>query len=737
MAPLPHGHAYGDNLFALALLGWPVAVLGGQILAYNVVVLSTFVLSATFAALFGRVLSGSCWAGLVAGLGFAFLPIRFTTMHEVNNLAVMWLPLAAWALVRWLGTGAWRWVFIGVAAALGQFFSSIQLLIHFVFLTAIWLAWLWAASRFAVHRRRVLQVLVAIAVAIGVLAPWARVYARVREFLAPARTTDEMYMYSPPVGQWLSRLWLGDVLVGLFAVAAVLLLSRFLPRARDAIRPPASPHLAPLMVAVAVGFVMAQGPMASWQGDLVPLPFHWMSEVFPLLETVRAPQRAQRVIALFASGAAAMAATWAMTATRRVASRIWIKTPAWIAPVPVFVLAVVVVAQIPAVRPHLRPLSLPGLAAALQALPSDAVVFPVPLTVNWPRRPPLDYLAVQTRARMVGGYGGAIPDLFWQLMRRVGSFPGNKTLEVIRATGATHLLLDQRALAPEQLAGVERLETAAEIDLLFAGSTWQLWHLRTPSGPNWFDPLTAAASTFAVQGPSVVAPGQWVTLALESSLGAVAIDPVVRRRVAVETLNDAGGLAAIQKGHLYSPQVIEPDGFPYQLCFEAPRQPGRYRVRILWPPCPPCRDRSLVWDFQVRAEMPTSRERPVRAYELREVGFRGDAFRRQSLRLDLEIENRDDHVWLARSPIELPSDQGEIALHVGLEGPRPLHRAYLPWQGFHLLPHDLSPGQKVRTCPQINLPPRAGHYRATVHLAPHHVASATALRVELAPVVVR
>ena len=53
----------------------------------------------------------------------------------------------------------------------------------------------------------------------ALFAPWAWVYAQVRAFLPAVRSTDEMRMYTPPVSQWLDRLWPGSVLVGLTLLA--------------------------------------------------------------------------------------------------------------------------------------------------------------------------------------------------------------------------------------------------------------------------------------------------------------------------------------------------------------------------------------------------------------------------------------------------------------------------------------------------------------------------------------
>src|SRR5205814_2632027 len=73
--PHPYALAYSDHLTAQAVQILPVyALTGNPLLCYNVLFLSTFVLSGTGLFLFARELTGSRLAAFVAGLAFAFAP---------------------------------------------------------------------------------------------------------------------------------------------------------------------------------------------------------------------------------------------------------------------------------------------------------------------------------------------------------------------------------------------------------------------------------------------------------------------------------------------------------------------------------------------------------------------------------------------------------------------------------------------------------------------------------------
>lgn len=723
MAPLPHGHAYGDNLFALALLGAPIAALGGEVLAYNVLLLSTFVLCAVFGAGFGRALTGSRLAGLIVGLTFAFVPIRVEKIHELNNLASMWVPLSAWALVRWYRSPSWRWLAIGFLAVYAQFLSSIQLFIYLVLFLGVWLLWLWARSIFTVRLRVVLQVLALVAVAVPLFLPWALVYGRVRAFLPGERSTDEIRAYTPPIEAWLDRLWPGDVVVLLFSIAVLMVLLARFSRARRLLHLPGHPHVAPLVGVALMGPVLAQGPWVVLLERTWVLPFFWLGRIYPLLNTIRAPERAQMVATAFACGAGGIALAWLMAGVRRLVSRHPHSSPRWAAAGSALPLSLVVLVavQAPAITTNGRELRLPEVAEALRRLPKDAVVFPVPFFANHPRRPPVDHLAVASGVRMVGGYGGAIPDLFWSLRHRAGEFPEERSLESMRATGATHVLVHLPSLSPPQWSATEQLESEGALRRLFAGDTWQLAELAVSSPLRELEPFEWPATEFELRGPSVVAAEQRVTLALVPRLDRVYIDPVVQRPVTVEIVAAVGGwLVDSQRAALRSPQVVEPDGFPYQVCLDGPARPGHYLVRVLWPPCPPCRDHNLTFPLEVRERLETSAVRPVRraAIALLEPAHGN---RRQVIRLDMALGNEDAHVWLARSNEKLLANRGQIILHTTFNGPAPTQQSHLPWRGHPLLPHDLGPGDRATTRVYVDAPPQPGDYSLTVAAGPHHV----------------
>jgi hypothetical protein len=101
--PHPLALAYSEHLTAQAVMILPIhAAARNPILSYNVVFLSTFVLSAIGMFLFVRELTGSSGAAFLAGVAFGFAPYRFGTLPHVQVLSSMWMPFVLFGFHRYL-----------------------------------------------------------------------------------------------------------------------------------------------------------------------------------------------------------------------------------------------------------------------------------------------------------------------------------------------------------------------------------------------------------------------------------------------------------------------------------------------------------------------------------------------------------------------------------------------------------------------------------------------------------
>ena len=100
--PEPLTLAYSEHLFAQAVQILPVyAITGNIILSYNLLFLSTFVLSGLGMFLFVREITGSPRAAFVAGLLYAFAPYRVPQFSHLQVLSAQWMPFVLYGLRRY------------------------------------------------------------------------------------------------------------------------------------------------------------------------------------------------------------------------------------------------------------------------------------------------------------------------------------------------------------------------------------------------------------------------------------------------------------------------------------------------------------------------------------------------------------------------------------------------------------------------------------------------------------
>jgi hypothetical protein len=198
--PAPLTLAYSDHLIAQAAAILPVyAATGNPILCYNLLFLSTFVLSGLGMYLLVRELTGSAIAGLVAGLLFAFAPYRIPQSSHLQVLSSQWMPFTLYGLRRYFETGRVRALAGASLALVAQNLSCGYYLLYFHPFVAAYVLWEIAQRRLWRHRTVWIRLSLA---ALGVAAatiPFILPYAELRAVLAASRSLPEVARYSADV----------------------------------------------------------------------------------------------------------------------------------------------------------------------------------------------------------------------------------------------------------------------------------------------------------------------------------------------------------------------------------------------------------------------------------------------------------------------------------------------------------------------------------------------------------
>jgi hypothetical protein len=424
----------------------------GPLLVHNLIFLSGFIISGTGTALLVRMLTGSAGAGFVAGIIFAFVPIRIDHYAHVQIQQTQCVPFAMIALHRLIDGGRVRdGVLFGLLAA-GQMLSCVYFGLFLIVYAAVVggtfiIADCGLRNPQSAMRRRLIALAVAVIVGTAAVLPTGVAYLRVREVVGErgreevtnGSATWESYLAAPAANVIYGKLSARFVrperqlFPGIVAVVA----------AAVALWPP----LSLVRVAYGLGLIIAVDVSLGFNG----LTFPSLYEYILPFRALRIPARmgmftAFSLAVLGGFGAARLASRVRSGATRRL----------------VFGgLAVFLLAEY-ASRPEIVeanadiPEVYPDLVRDRGDAPTAAIFeFPTSFFDN----PAYLYYSTAHWQNLLNGYGGFYPPSYFRLAEAVVNFPDERSMIEIRRRGANYIVVHG-----ERLRG-NRYETlTAELD---------------------------------------------------------------------------------------------------------------------------------------------------------------------------------------------------------------------------------------------------------------------------------
>ena len=194
--PLPDTLAFSENLLVPAVIGSPFQALGGPVLAYNVVLLVSLIVSGLGVQLLVRRESGDRWAAFIAGAFFAAGAHRWIRLAHLHAQVTLFLPFVLLALDRfWQRRTLGRAALIGLLLAL-QGLSSVYLgaIAALVVAVAVLIALLGG-----LRPRELGRLAIGLLLAAVLLAPIVRPYLRMRAFEGVEFTLADVASYATTI----------------------------------------------------------------------------------------------------------------------------------------------------------------------------------------------------------------------------------------------------------------------------------------------------------------------------------------------------------------------------------------------------------------------------------------------------------------------------------------------------------------------------------------------------------
>ncbi len=199
-APQPLALAYSEHFLPQGLQALPIYwATRNPILGYNLVFLSTFVLSGLGMFLLARELTGSRAAGFVAGIAYAFSPFRIASIPHLQVLSGAWMPFVLYGLRRHFSTGRLRPLAGAAVAWIAQNLSCGYYLLFFSPVVALYLAWELTTRRLWTDRRALVRAAGMCAVVFIVTLPFLLPYLELRRLGFDPRSLTETKRFSADV----------------------------------------------------------------------------------------------------------------------------------------------------------------------------------------------------------------------------------------------------------------------------------------------------------------------------------------------------------------------------------------------------------------------------------------------------------------------------------------------------------------------------------------------------------
>ena len=444
--PHPLTLTYSDSMLLPALTTAPFLAVGVHpVVAYNLVMILSFIASAFAMYLLAERLTGAPAASFMAGLLFGFYPYRFEHYSHFELQMTYCMPLALLALHRFLtGARTRDAVAFGLLTA-AQLYSSMYYAVFFTVYTAALVVFLYLLQRPPL-RRMLGPAVIAGALAVALALPLARTYSSAR---LGDRDVATVTYYSATAADYLrahprSATWGNYTLPGRMPERALFPGVMILLLAAVALIPPLGVTRAAYAAALLVAFEMSRG----FNSMFYPYLYEWL----PFIRGLRVPARASILVGL------TLALLAGFGVRRLLAGR-----SAWLQRA---VLAALVMAIAIDLRPLLRlePVWLePPPIYGLVSGSTDVVLAEFPFGGNPTRftpNVPFMYFSLWHWAPVVNGYSGHYPPGQVDFEVALKGFPDASAIDLLRTRGATHVTINcalYRGGCEELVAAVDAL----------------------------------------------------------------------------------------------------------------------------------------------------------------------------------------------------------------------------------------------------------------------------------------
>ncbi|MBI5642857.1 MAG: hypothetical protein HY954_05215 [Deltaproteobacteria bacterium] len=452
--PYENTLAYSEHLIGGAVLALPLSFfIKNPVLVYNVLLLSTFVLSGFGMYLLTLHLTGDRPSAVIAGIVFAYFPYHFTHLPRIQLEMMQWIPFTLLFLHRFAEKMDYRNIALSAVFYSLTFLSSVYYGVFLTFYVVFFFIWHILRKRFftiPVFSRLCLFLLISAVIIIPVHIPYIKA-----ERSGLARAVWENVVYSADILSYVSvprSNWLWSRVLPIrpnsesaaaffgltaFALSLTGILLSLKRRSGDEKK-----HIRFYLALTAISIILSLGPLIHFNGrEVAKGPYLLLYKYFPGFDGLRAPNR----ISVFAGLGMAVLAGFGVKFIKERIANIHLKKA-----VAALFAVLIILEFLPS---GLKAMQVPGydnmppVYRWLSESAEDWPVFEYPMSEPHTDEAWYMYYSIFHRKRLANGYSGFTPPLYQQMTDEMKAFPSEDSISFLKALGVRYIIIHTEKLA--------------------------------------------------------------------------------------------------------------------------------------------------------------------------------------------------------------------------------------------------------------------------------------------------
>lgn len=452
--------AYSEHLIGSALFGLPVFLLTKNIVfTYNFIALFSFLLSALGAYCLVYYLTKNKWAGIIAGIIYAFAPLRLAELGHFQLLTAQWIPFCLLYLHKFFKKDNNKNLILFIFFFIVQSLSCLYYATFLSLVVIIFILYYFLILKKYTQKAFWMKLVFALIIIFSIMLPFALPYYQLQKNMGFVRHLGEIISFSAQPQSYLaapSSNWFWGKITSKFGshekylfvglIAMVLMVFGWLLELISRKRLNRNKIFYLLLLFLA--FILSLGPIIIFSDFFqIPGPYSILFEYIPGFNGIRVPAR---LGVLFLLATTVLAGYGLKEILRRWIDKFnWLFKYVFIIFVILFLIFEYISIPLPVKAIKVNK-EIPEVYQWLAQQPGDFAIIELPMPpigpqYIWYEQTPKEaiylYYSTYHWKKIVNGYSGYTAPSYFMIWQEMDSFPSQDSIDLLRGLGVKYCIV--------------------------------------------------------------------------------------------------------------------------------------------------------------------------------------------------------------------------------------------------------------------------------------------------------